>query len=165
MDRYSDGSTQPERAQMRLAIILTMTIALTSCATEHLVITDSTGTQWPVIYDSSHSTMQVTINGKSYSGHYVNNSASSTGFITSFSFGPFMYGYGPGLGTFHSYNPGNTGRALLLDKAGDTLDCHYNYQGTTVVGTCRDKSGNKYAITSQVESISHQPGINNRGKE
>ena len=138
-----------------LAMTVLTAVLLTSCATEHLVITDPGGRQWPVAIDSDHNSMQVTIADKTYRGHYVENASSSTGFGTTFmyGYGPFMYGYGPymypGVGTIQTYNPGNTGRAILIAKDGDTLDCHYNYQGTTVVGICRDRSGTKYAITSR----------------
>ena len=144
---------------MKLATMLILAaVALTACATEHLVITDPGGRQWPVAIDSDHNSMQVTIAGKVYRGHYVDNASSSTGFVTTFGpfmygYGPFMYGYGPfmypGFGTVQTYNPGNSGRAMLIAKDGDMLDCRYNYQGSTVVGTCRDRSGSKYAITSR----------------
>lgn len=141
-----------------LAIMALTTVMLAGCATEHLVITDPTGVQWPVFINSDHATMQVDIAGKVYRGHYVDNASSSTGFVTTFGpfsygYGPYMYGYGPymypGIGTIQSYNPGNSGRAILIAKDGDTLDCHYNYQGTTVVGTCRNRAGDKYVISSR----------------
>jgi hypothetical protein len=133
----------------RIAMMLLTATALTACATEHLVITDPGGRQWPVHIDTDHATMQVTIAGKAYRGHYVDNTSSSTGFITSF--GPFMYGpfISPGFGTVQTYNPGNRGRAMLIAKDGALLDCRYNYQGSTLVGTCRDRSGHKYPITSR----------------
>jgi major membrane immunogen (membrane-anchored lipoprotein) len=143
---------------IRIAMMLLAAAVLTACATEHLVITDPGGRQWPVHIDSDHALMQVTIAGKAYRGHYVDNASSSSGFVTSFGpymygYGPFMYGYGPfmypGFGTIQTYNPGNRGRAMLIAKDGDMLDCRYNYQGSTVVGTCRDRSGSKYAITSK----------------
>jgi hypothetical protein len=133
-----------------LAMIVLAAVVLASCATEHLVVTDPSGRQWPVLIDSDHSTMQVIIAGKTYRGHYVENASSSSGFVTSFG---LMYGYDPymypGIGTIQTYNTGNTGRAILISKDGDTLDCNYNYQGTTVVGTCRDRSNNKYVISSR----------------
>ena len=135
----------------RIAMMLLAAAVLTACATEHLVITDPGGRQWPVHLDRDHAWMQVTIAGKVYRGHYVDNASSSSGFVTTF--GPNMYGYGPfmypGFGTIQTYNPGNRGRAMLIAKDGDMLDCRYNYQGSTVVGTCRDRSGSKYAITSK----------------
>ena len=162
------------KAMRYVAMLILTAMALSACATEHLVITGPGGRQWPVRIDRDHATMQVTIAGKAYRGHYVDNASSSTGFVTTFGpfmygYGPFMYGYGPfmypGFGTIQTYNPGNTGRAMLIAKDGDRLDCHYNYQGTTVVGTCRDRSGQKYAITSRVAPSSHPPGISKRGKE
>lgn len=157
------------KAMRYVAMLILTAMALTACATEHLVITDSSGRQWPVHIDRGHATMQVTIAGKAYRGHYVDNVSSSTGFVTTFGYGAFMYGYGPfmypGIGTIQTYNPGNRGRAMLIAKDGDTLDCRYNYQGTTVVGTCRDRSGQKYAITSHVAPLSHPPGISKRSKE
>jgi len=132
-----------------LAMLALAAVALTACATEHLVITDPGGRPWPVHIDRDHASMQVTIAGETYRGHYVDNATSSTGFISAF--GPFMYGpfISPGFGTVQVYNPGNRARAVLIAKNGDMLDCRYDYQGSTVVGTCRDRSGQKYAITNR----------------
>ena len=72
-------------------------------------------------FDAISQSMSVSIRGEQYSGGYI---------------------LGGDAG-------GRNGRALLMSASGSSLNCEFTYQGMSAIGSCQDRSGNRYQFRTR----------------
>ena len=105
-----------------------------------MLLTDKSGKEHVVTYNSLTQSMEVTINSKKFAGDYVTNS--TVAFGTSQNVGKSF-----STGTTQTFISGNSGRALLKSSDNETLQCEFTYS-TKLIGVCSDNKGEKYNLTS-----------------
>lgn len=108
-----------------------------------LNLIESDGTTHIGKFDSVTKTLEVDVNGKLYSGHYITNSGMGT--VTGWTYG----GATPTYTTGQTYYGGNQGRAILRSVDGDTIQCEFSYQGMSAIGQCQDADGKRYQLTTR----------------
>lgn len=99
---------------MRGAVLLAA-LLLSGCSGGLLVIGPD-GASHEGTFDALSKTMSVKIGGEQFSGPYVLGGTSG----------------------------GSNGRALLTSPAGGSLTCEFTYQGMSAIGSCQDRTGNRY---------------------
>lgn len=121
-------------------VFLALVVFLLSGCAGNLILVDKNNNQSVGQFNSLSKTLEVNINGKTYSGFYITNA--SVGIANT-----QVYGAGTvATGSSQSFYGGNTGRAVLRSPEGDTVQCEFNYQGMKAIGTCVDGKGDRYQL-------------------
>ncbi len=124
---------------MKLSALLIIVVSLAGCA-GNLILVDKDNRQSVGQFNSLTKTLDVTLNGKSYSGFYITNS--SVGITNT-----QIYGAGTtATGSSQTLYGGNSGRAVLRAQDGDTIQCEFNYQGMKAIGSCFDSKGERFQL-------------------
>jgi hypothetical protein len=127
---------------MKKFTFLTFFLLITGCSSSNLLLIDKNNKEHNITYNPWSQTMEVSVNGKKFTGDYVTNS--SVAFGTTQNFGKTF-----SSGTSQTYISGNSGRALLKSTDNETLQCEFTYS-TKLIGLCTDNKGEKYNLTSPV---------------
>lgn len=123
---------------MRL-LAIALTLILTACGGSAMLI-DQGGKQYAGKFDAISKTLEVTIDGKLYSGFYIVNSGYAVGSSQTF-------GARPTYGTTQFMVGGTSGNAMIRSIDGDAITCDFNYQGMRAIGVCvRPSSGSTYQL-------------------
>jgi len=123
---------------MRL-LAIALTLILTACGGSAMLI-DQGGKQYSGKFDAISKTLEVTIDGKLYSGFYIVNS----GYAFSSS---QTFGVKPTYGTSQVMVGGTSGNAIIRSVDGDAITCDFNYQGLRAIGVClRPSTGTTYQL-------------------
>lgn len=127
---------------MKKLTIFLLCLSFIGCSSTNMLLTDKSGKEHVVTYNSLTQSMEVTINNKKFAGDYVTNS--TVAFGTNQNFGKSF-----STGTTQTYISGNSGRALLKSSDNETLQCEFTYS-TKLIGVCSDNKGEKYNLTSSL---------------
>jgi len=97
---------------------------------------------------SGQGPITVTIEGKTYSGTWVESApASTTGWVGGGAYGYRGWGWGMGGGTIHMDTPGGgAAKALLTAPDGSGLRCDLRGTRSGGGGECRDDKGKEYDV-------------------
>jgi len=125
---------------MKKLTIFLLCLSAIGCSSTNMLLTDKSGREHVVTYNSLTQSMEVTINNKKFAGDYVTNS--TVAFGTSQNVGKSL-----STGTTQTFISGNSGRALLKSSDNETLQCEFTYS-TKLIGVCSDNKGEKYNLTS-----------------
>jgi len=117
-------------------------LLIAGCSSSNLLLIDKNNKEHNITYNPWSQTMEVTVNGKKFTGDYVTNSSIAFGTTQN-------YGKTFSPGTSQTFIPGNSGRAFLKSTNNETLQCEFTYS-TKLIGVCSDNKGEKYNLISPV---------------
>lgn len=120
-------------------LLAVISLFLVAC-TGSLLLIDKNNKESVGTFNASSKTLDVKINGVDFTGIYVTNASAAFGTMQGFS------GSKSAFGTGQAYMTGNTGRAVLRDASGNTINCEFNYSGMKGIGTCVDNKGDTYQL-------------------
>lgn len=119
--------------------VVSVAVLLSGC-TGNLLLIDKSNQQSKGTFNAADKTLEVQINGVDYKGFYVTNASAALGVMQGFSGSKVVSGTG------QAYVTGNTGRAILRDASGSTIQCEFSYSGMKGIGTCSDSKGETYQL-------------------
>lgn len=103
-------------AIFKTSILLFVSLALTACGGTLLLI-DKNNKESKGTYNSIDDSFQITVNGVEYKGFYVTKAGGR-----------------------------NSGRAIIRDTDGNTIQCEFNHSASRAIGTCFDGKGQTYQL-------------------
>lgn len=121
-------------------IILLLAVLLMSGCAGNLILIDKDSKQFSGQFNSLSKTLEVSINGKLFSGFYITNASVA---ISNSQINSTRSTANANTQTFYG---GDTGRAVLRAADGETIQCEFNYQGMKAIGSCLNATGERYQL-------------------